>query len=772
MPRTEQPLMTGWEFAPEGAGELAYTPVRLPHDWAISAPFDQALETGGSQGFRNRWGVGWYRKTLVLTQVKPGYRYYLAFGGIYENSTIWVNGKKVGGRAYGYSSFETDITGSVGAGENQILIKVDNTAHPADRWYSGAGLYRGVKLIEVESRHLDARALVVRTEVEEEGGCAVVSVDAGVRAQVRVSLTRAGTTICGQGEAGVLSLDVTGAALWSAETPNLYDLKVELLDGARVADSISIKIGLRKMELRPGEGLFLNGAHGTLKGVCVHQDIACCGIAAPIELWRERLLNLKELGCNAIRAAHHTFCEEFLDLCDELGFYVYEECFDKWTGGAYARYFETDWRQDLAAMIERDRNHPCILLWGVGNEVENQGQDSMLAILKMLVDAAHQLDPTRPVTCALNPHFKREGKISAAEVKDIQQFVDEVDDREIYDMEERLDRIEKIAAIVDVLACNYQEQWYDAIHARLPDKLILGTEIYQYFKGHPDQLKNFTEEPPALVPLTPGYDYVIGGMIWTGFDYLGESMGWPAKGWSGAPIRSNNRRRPNYYLLQSYWSAEPMVHFSVLDGSLADEGVKELWDAPMYADHWEFPQFHKVVIPYAISTNCDEVELYLNGERYYLPKPADCKNHRITGYLPYFPGTVRVVGYKDGIPVCSHETVTPGPAVKLVFEPATSPECITTGWHCLLTVHAADESGVYCFRQNGSVRFSVEGPAEIVAVDNGSLMGDASYQADAICLANGSASVLLFFTGAAGKVIVRADAENLRGGAFAFCREG
>ena len=770
MPRTEYPLTTGWEFALEGAGALSYAPVELPHDWAIAAPFDPSLETGASQGFRNRWGVGWYRKTLVLTEVKPGYLYSLAFGGICENSTIWLNGKKVGGHAYGYSSFEADITGAVGAGENRILIEVDNTAHPADRWYSGAGLYRGVKLVEVEKRHLDARALVIRTELQ--GDKAAVSVDAGVCAPVRVTLARPGGTNCVRSGTGVLTLDVPDAALWSAENPNLYDLTVELLDGARTADSISLKVGLRKMELRPGAGLFINGAHGTLKGVCVHQDIACCGIAAPIELWRERLLNLKEMGCNAIRAAHDTFCEEFLDLCDELGFYVYEECFDKWTGGAYARYFETDWRQDLAAMIERDRNHPCILLWGVGNEVENQGQDSMLAILKMLVDAAHKLDATRPVTCALNPHFKREGNVSAAAVKDIQQFVDEVDDREIYDMEERLACIEKIAAVVDVLACNYQEQWYDAIHARLPDKLILGTEIYQYFKGHPDQLKNFTEEPPALVPLTPGYEYVIGGMIWTGFDYLGESMGWPAKGWSGAPIRADNRRRPNYYLLQSYWSAKPMVHFSVLDGSLTDEGVKELWDAPMYADHWEFPQFHKAVIPYCISTNCDEAALYLNGERYYLPKPADCKNHRITGYLPYFPGTVRVVGYRDGAPVCSHETVTPGPVAKLAFEPTALPGSMAPGRHCLLTVRAADEGGISCFRQNGPVHFSVEGPAAIMAVDNGSLMGDAPCRTDSIRLANGSASVLLRFTGAAGTVRVRAAAPAMKPGEITILVNG
>ena len=178
-------------------------------------------------------------------------------------------------------------------------------------------------------------------------------------------------------------------------------------------------------------------------------------------------------------------------------------------------------------------------------------------------------------------------------------------------------------------------------------------------------MQNFTNANPNLVPFEK--DYCIGGMIWTGYDYLGESAGYPAKGWSGALLRTNNERRPGYYILQSYWSGKPMVHFSVMDYSLADEVVKEHWDSPPYADHWHFPQFRKALIPYIVASNCDEAELYLNGKRFVLPKPSDCPNRLITGFLPWQPGTVRVVGYRAGEAVCEHVTVTPGPTARLAF---------------------------------------------------------------------------------------------------------
>lgn len=767
MPRLEKEMMDGWEFALNSHEEKDFREITLPHDWAITAPIDREMIQGEAQGFRNRWGTGWYRKYVTLSEIKKEYCYFLDFGGIYENSTIWINGRNAGGHKYGYSSFRVEITDFVKKGENEILIRVDNTAVPADRWYSGAGIYRTVKWIEVEKRHLREQEIVVRSEIGD--AFAQVIIETGTEDYVKAILDD-GERVQEAGAAGgKVVLKVENPRLWSAEKPNLYSLTLQLTDGERIADQIQMNIGLRKIKMRSGRGMYVNGERVILKGVCLHQDVGCRGIAAKPEIWRKRLENLKELGCNAIRTAHHTFASEFLDLCDEMGFYVYEECFDKWRGGLYGRYFETEWKKDVECMVKRDRNRACIFIWGVGNEVENQGLPSMLADLKMLKEYVYALDDSRPITYAMNPHFKRGSNIDLSTVEDIQKFVDEEDDREIYDIDERMDYIAKIAEVVDVISCNYQEQWYEDIHKRIPDKLILGTETYQFFKGHRCQIANFTCENPQLEPFKK--QYVIGGMIWSGIDYLGESMGYPSKGWSGALIRTNGERRPGYYIMQSYWSEKPMVHFSVMDYSLEDEAVKEHWDIPALADHWHFPQFHRAVIPYMIASNCETVSLFLNDKQFYVKRPEEYPNRVITGFLPWQAGNVRVIGYRNGEKVCSDTLVTPGNAVKLKFDQETVTYKAQKGYELMLTVSAADEDGNFYFKESAKVSFQAEGPAEIIAVDNGSLMGSESYDGDAIHMYHGKASVQIRLTGEKGRAVVHAYAEGMQSGKTVICIE-
>lgn len=767
MSRTEQVIMNGWEFALGEPVEENFAPVTLPHDWAINAPFSRTMDQGGSQGFRDRWGIGWYRRRMQLQEKKEGFLYCLDFGGIYENSTVWVNGQEAGGHKYGYSSFRLDITAYVKEGENEILIRVDNTASPADRWYSGCGIYRTVKWMEVPVCHLEDWEIVVHTSLR--GGEGLVEVETGQQGPVKATLKSGSQVYEGEGRDGRFQICVPDALLWSAEEPNLYQLTVQLMDGDSVVDELTKRVGIREFVFDPGKGMLVNGQPVKLKGVCLHQEAGCRGIAARQEIWRQRLEELKEMGCNAIRAAHHTHSEEFLDLCDEMGFYVYEECFDKWTGGLYGRYFDTEWKKDVEAMCKRDRNRACICIWGVGNEVENQAQDSMVSILKMLRDYVLAMDGTRPVSYAMNPHFKRESNVDMSQIKDIQKFVDEADDTEIYDAEERVERIKRIAQVVDIISCNYQEQWYDMIHEAVPDKLILGTEVYQYFKGHRDQMQNFTDENPNLTALEK--DYCIGSMIWTGYDYLGESMGWPAKGWSGAMIRTNLERRPSYYILQSYWSDRPMVHFSVMDYSLADEGVKEHWDMPIYVDHWHFPQFHKTLIPYMIASNCDRVELYLNGKQFHVPAPAQCPNRMITGFLPWQPGVVKVVGYRDGAQVCSQEIRTPGPAVQLSFGQDTVTVPAREGYELLLSVHAQDEDGNPYFRESARVRFCVEGPGRIVGVDAGDIMSNEPFGEDSIHMYHGCASAVIRMDGVPGRAAVTAYADGMRSARVIICAE-
>ncbi len=729
--RQEQFLLDGWEFA--GEGQEQFIPVRIPHDYVLRTALDPQLEQGGSQGYRAEYGTVYYRRILEISP-ESGKRYFLDFGGVMENCTVSVNGQFACRQGYGYSSFRTEITSLLVRGANTILVEIKADQHPKDRWYSGGGIYRPVRLITTGADPFDERKIVVKTEPDGED--AVITVSTGDNRPFTATI--GDQTVSGTGE---LCLNLKKARRWSAEDPYLYDLILE-----NESDCVQMRIGIRTEELVPGKGLFINGKQVRLHGVCIHQDYAACGIAFHKELWRERLAELKEMGCNAIRAAHHLYDSGFAELCDEMGFYLYEEAFDKWTAGSHTRYYD-ETLADLAAMIERDRNHPSILFWGVGNEVENQGQDSMLAILRTLVEEAHRLDPSRPVCYAMNPHFKKKSNIDAGKVADIQKFVDEADETEIFDLDEKIGRIDRIARITDLICCNYQEQWYPQIHEALPDRLILGTEVFQYFMGDPEQMQNFSLRVPVLQ--AEEYPWCIGGFIWTGIDYLGEAGTYPTQGWSGSPIRTNGVRKPMFYQLKSYWNEEPMVHFAVLDYTVPDEDVKEHWDVPPYQEHWDFPMFRRTVIPYRIATNCEEIELYLNGKRFYTPRPADCRDHVVEGFLPWQPGQIDVYGLKGGKRAAEFHLHTPGPATRLVWEDVgTDPAlAMDSGEYRMLRLKCVDKDGNLCFRASGRVKITVEGAVETESLDNGNLSDPELYGRDSLKLYFGRLGVLVYRNG-------------------------
>lgn len=770
-------LNKNWEFALcRGFGKAAkadavrlnYTSVNLPHDWVISSPFNRNMEQGEAQGFRDRWGTGWYKKTIEIPEIEQKI-YKLCFDGIYENSTIWVNDIPVGGRKYGYSSFSIDITAALRAGENHILVKVDNTSVPVDRWYSGAGIYRQVYLQILPEVHLVWEEIQLHTEIDGDKG--ILDLDAGAGKIFRACLEKGDENIASVVGERCLRVEVPDCILWSAENPELYHLRLELLNSENgVEDQIEMKVGFRNIALSAETGLYINGNPVKLKGVCIHQEAGCFGTAVNKEIWKERLLKLKAIGCNSVRPAHHIFMPEILELCDEIGLYVYEECFDKWTGGAYGRYYQTEWKNDLSCMVKRDRNHPCILFWGVGNEVENQAYDSMLTMLERHVKTVKELDDTRYVSLAMNPHFAYPAKeVDMSTVKDIQQFVDDMKTGEISDMDDRVERIKYIAEKVDFISCNYQEQWYDKIHKAIPDKAILGTETYMYFRGYEENFQNFSDQNPWWD--VEEREYCIGGMIWTGIDYLGESMGYPAKGWSGALFSTDMEMRPIAWLYQSYWSETPMVHFAVMDYSISDEGVKEHWDYPRYVSHWEFPQFHKTVVPYMIATNCEEVRLLVNEREFFIKPVQEFPNRMVTGFIPYLPGTLTVIGKNGGKEVCRQVLNTPGMAVKLAFEQKETVISLKAEegaqgdyevipFQQLLKVRAYDRSDHAVFRESAKVWFKVEGPARIVGVDNGDMQSAESFNQEFIHLYCGRANVALSIYGA-GRIRVTAFASGM-----------
>lgn len=761
--RKEIELMDGWYFLLSGGKQDKFTSINLPHDWAINSEFNPAMQEGANQGFRDSLNIGVYKRNIHITQLDTDSRYFLEFGGIYENSTIYLNGVKIGGRKYGYSSFRVELTGVLCLGDNTVLVEVDCSKRPTDRWYSGAGIYRTIKMIQVPNDYLDRWEVQVKTQKLGDSGQVVIETDKKNQ-HIRAKLSYKEQYLTKESNSGKIIIDVEQAYFWTAETPNLYKLTLEYLKNNEVVDQISSLVGIRTIEMVPNIGMLVNGKKVSIKGVCLHQDVGCRGIAAKEEIYKERLGWLKSMGCNAIRAAHHIFSEEFLNLCDQMGFYVYEECFDKWRGGHYGNYFENDWKKDVEVMVKRDRNHPSIFMWGVGNEVENQGQNSMLKDLKMLKDFVKSLDETRPISYAMNPHFKREHDVNLSKIIDIQKFVDEEDDYEIYDNEERLEYIGRIAEIVDVIGCNYQEQWYSMIHEKYPDKLILGTETYQFFQGHKEQMQNYSVSNPNLIG--EKLNYVIGSMIWTGIDYLGESMGYPSKGWTGSLIRTNGVKRPGYYIMKSYWSDEPMIRFFVMDYTMSNEGTKAHWSMPPYASHWDFPQFKQNMIPFMIATNCESVILYLNSKKIYLSNPQEYKDRLITGFIPYQKGNVMVEGYIGENMVCKHSLNTPEKAARLEFEPEMNGLSLPCEKGCeqLLRVQAQDINGNHCFRVCKKIRFRIEGPAKILGVDNGYLNSNEKYEGNTSELFQGTTSVLIRLTGEKGNVSIYAESDGLISG--------
>ncbi|MBQ8092864.1 MAG: glycoside hydrolase family 2 protein [Clostridia bacterium] len=750
-------LQSGWLFAlgSEKPSESAFQPVQIPHDWAVSRPIDPLASLDMAQGWFNRKEVGWYQNTVTIREKWPGRRYMLCLDGIWECSDIWINGQHMGGHRYGYTPFRLDVTEAVNAGENTLLIRVDNTREPADRWYSGCGIYRPVHWMELDETHLDEARIEV--QVSLDGDDAVVSIRTGMKELVNARLTAPdgmpAAEACGS---ELICLRVKSPVLWSAEMPALYRLTMSLQDG----DSIEMHIGLRSVQI--GEnGLLVNGIPVKLHGVCLHQDMGCLGIAATKEMWKDRLEKLKAIGCNALRLAHHMHSSEMLDLCDEMGFYVYSECFDKWHGGLYGRYFDSDWQTDLDAMIMRDRNRPSVIIWGVGNEVENQGLKSMVDTLSMLTDRVRALDSTRPVTYAMNPHFKRPGKqIDFSRVKDIQQLVDEADDREIEDMDERLACISAIAEHVDIISCNYQEQWFDDIHRAIPGKPILSTEAYPFFVGHHESMQNYTERVPALIP--EAFPWVLGSFVWSGYDYLGESMGWPSKGWTGSLFRMDGTPRCSAYILKSHWGRTPMVHISILDNALGDEYTKSHWANPPYEDVWDFPDLHQGVLPFLITTNCERVEIHIAGRIFHPPLPAAQTDGRLTGFVPWAPGKIEVFGFNGETCVCRHALYTPGVPAALEVT-SMSDRIVKPGEEMLLRAQIVDAEGHPCIRDTRPVSFDVQGDAEILATDNCNLMETTPYSSRQMPAWHGAVSAVVRRTGPR-NVRIRACAAGLSDG--------
>jgi beta-galactosidase len=673
----------GWRFTtgdPAGAeapafDDAAWRSVDLPHDWSIEGPYDENAATGGRGGYLPT-GIGWYRRALTLPEGARGRRVTVEFDGVYQNSDVWVNGHHLGSRPYGYIGFHYDLTPHLVEGPNVVAVRVDNSHQPNTRWYSGSGIYRHVWLTVTDPLHV-ARWGTFVTTPEVDGASALVAVRSGIvndgaserRGNLRTVILDAAGREVARGEAPFAlaageradlaqQLAVDGPALWSLDAPVLYTLRAIVLDPAgNVVDETDTPFGIRDIAYDADRGFLLNGTRVKMLGVNLHHDGGPVGAAVPEAVWERRLVLLKQMGVNAVRTAHNPPASEFLDLCDRLGLLVMDEAFDEWTHGkvehGYNKYF-ADWaEQDLVDFMRRDRNHPSVVLWSLGNEIGEQHAPGGHEVLRMLVEIAHREDPTRPVTTG-NDHIYADDGATTVEFMEL----------------------------LDVVGYNYVDRWHERRelfaaqdrHAH-PDWKLIGTESGsvwgtrgEYSVGDdPDRVRPFynalmirAEQLWRFVAL---HDYFAGDFMWTGIDYLGESR-WPRKNSTSGVLDLVGFPDDGYFFYKSRWTEAPMIHLF---------------------PHWNWSGREGQLIPVLAYTNCEAVELYLNdrflGEkRLEFPRqgtsggwnsydrppvfPTTADLH-LAWDVPYEAGVLRAVGKRNGEIVVTQEVRTAGEASAL-----------------------------------------------------------------------------------------------------------
>ncbi|MBE0674890.1 MAG: DUF4982 domain-containing protein, partial [Bacteroidales bacterium] len=704
----------------------------LPHDWTVEGPFSE--ENSSCTGYLPG-GTGWYRKSFRAPELSDGKRLFISFGGIYNNSTVWVNGNMAGYRPNGYISFQYDITDYLKPGkENVIAVRVNHTQDADSRWYTGSGIYRDVRLVTVapvhikqwgvwcttplvtkETAQLTAEVSLVNSLQGEDGEDAGEGIEATVNGYLlfgsdTVATRVTTTTVPAGGETTVtLTMEVDNPKLWSTDEPNLYRL-VTVVESEAGIDNTVTPVGFRTIKFDPVTGFWLNDVNMKLKGICMHHDAGTLGAAVPREELARRLDILKELGCNAIRTSHNPFSTDFNELCDEKGFLVIAEMFDEWelpkkkwlagwnvgTPGkeGYAEYFGAWGVTDLHDFIMRDRNHPSIIMWSIGNEVDYPNDPYTHPILNT---------EANPQTWAkfseALPHADRLGEVA----RELANVIKELDvSRPVTAglASALMSNETGYAAALDVAGYNYQEFRYEPDHKRFPDRPLYGSENGMALDMWEAVEKN---------------DYVMGQFLWTGFEYLGEAGRFPSRSNTAGIIDLAGNSKPEFYFRQSLWSDKPMV-FIGTTSQLSERGPVSLWAHKRVNPVWNYEDGRTISV--SAFSNCEEVELFLNDISLGARERADFTNRTITWEVPYAAGRLRAVARNNGQEVASHELVTAGgpAALKAECTKSSIKADRTELVHIFVTV--VDSSGNLVYGATNDITCEVEGPLRLIGMED------------------------------------------------------
>jgi beta-galactosidase len=705
----------------------------LPHDWSIESDFIK-VAPATNQGGSLPGGIGWYRKTFTLPASAKNQNVSISFDGVYKNSEVWINGHYLGKRPNGYVSFSFELSQYLlpSPQRNVIAVKVDNSQQPDSRWYSGSGIYRNVKLIIRNKLAIVEPGVFIRTpEISNDSAAIEITsyMEAGFSGYQPVSIIYTITDnngaqvakpkpyrfdLYGSGTATNHKIQIPKPVLWSTDKPALYTLKTQLYKGGELADEVNTRFGIRYFEFNGMNGFFLNGKPLKIQGVCMHHDLGALGAAFNINAAKRQLRILKEMGCNAIRFSHNPPAAELLDLCDQMGFLVIDEAFDMWQKRKnkfdYHLNFKEWHKKDLEAMILRDRNHPSVIMWSIGNEIREQFDSTGTSITQELVSIVKNLDPTRPVTTALTETLPEKNFITKANA-------------------------------LDVLGFNYKDYDYAELPERFPGKKFIALEtasaletrgVYQFpadsIRIWPPNFKvqdTFTanhDHTCAAYDNTYAYwgnthekswlavkknQHIAGAFVWSGFDYLGEPTPYPR-----FPARSSyygivdlaGFPKDIYYMYQSEWSNKPVLHLF---------------------PHWNWEPGEQVDI-WAYFNNADEVELFLNGRSLGSRKKSDTTLH-VAWRVTFEAGTLKAVSKKNGKIVLIKEIRTAALPARIQLT-ADKIDLTANGTDLsFVTVKILDRYGNLIPDADHLIEFKINGNGKIAGTDNG-------YQADTISL--------------------------------------
>lgn len=757
--------------------DSSWEKVKLPHDWSIEGEIDKDNPSGHFGGFYPG-GKGYYRKSFDFNKAWKDKRLLITFDGVMSNSEVWINGQHIGTRPNGYVGFTYDLTPYLNTDKNIISVKVDNSAQPNSRWYTGSGIYRNVWLVVknkiavaengtfVKANDVTSASagLEIATTIENT---ADKQVDLQVISEVfnpegeKVAEITTGKKIKTADRLDVKhNVVVSNPDLWSVETPVRYLLVTKLMSRGEILDEYETPFGIRDIRFKVETGFWLNGKNIKVKGVNNHHDGGAVGAAVPNDVLHRRLVLLKEMGCNAIRTAHNPFSPEFYHMCDTMGFLVMDEVFDEWIASwpwvdyqnrgkvkyGYHQHFKEWAEQDLKDIILRDRNHPSIFMWSVGNEIPDQCYPEGPKRLKPLLDIVHDLDDSRPVTagCCFIYLANETG----------------------------------FSSMLDVTGYNGGggSVFYERDKAVYPNRKFIATEIPHSFQTRgvyrthtvmraPHQgieVENLTEEEVfpefpkfysssydnASVRIsardswrrTDSLDYVAGEFRWTGFDYLGEAIkGWPSRFWNFGILDMCGFPKDHYYFYKSQWTDEPMVHI---------------------LPHWTWKGKKGEVIPVWTYSNADEVELFLNG------KSLGAKSNRgemnLSWDVPYSPGTLRAVAKNAGAVVAKSEIKTASKPAKIEVL-ADGVDFKADGESCVhVEINVVDEDGNLVPDADNLIHFKIEGPARNIGVENGDPLDLASSKINQRKAFNGKCLLILqSLNEKEGRITVEASSEGL-----------